>query len=129
MDQDNGGHHPALRLDHGERAVQHNQQHTTRDRIRQWAWLVAGLGAALGFFWMGVVLQETLASALFGALFCGLVPLFIAGWILFSPSDSFGSPLRFMGHRAPTIVHSPEPEKAKVVRRPAKAKRRPKLKA
>ncbi len=95
----------------------------TKERIRRWAWTLVPLVIAFTFFWLVVIGQETPASAALTAVLCGTTPLFGAGALLFAPSDSFSAPLRFLGRRPPTIVHSNEPEARKVIPRPHKAKR------
>ena len=77
----------------------------TKDRIRRWSWTLALTSSAIGFIWGLAVSQETLAAALVGGLFCGLIPLFIGGWLLFAPPDSSRSPLRYLWRNPPTVAH------------------------
>jgi hypothetical protein len=95
-----------------------------KHRIRRWAWTLAALFAALTFIIIAVIQQQPIVYALIAAIICGLIPLIVGGWLLFSPSDSPKSPLRFMGYKPPSIVHSAGPEKPKVIRRPAKKSNR-----
>ena len=95
-----------------------------KHRIRRWAWTCAALFAALSFFILAVILQRPFTYALIAASICGAIPLIIAGGLLFSPSDSVKSPLRYMAYKPPSITHSAEPEKPKVVPRPTKKSKR-----
>ncbi len=89
----------------------------TKVRIRRWTWAIAALFAAIGFAWVLIISHGTLASALGGSLICGVVPVVIGGGLLFAPSDSIRSPLRYMWRKPPTIAHSDEPESAHVKRK------------
>ena len=89
----------------------------TKDHIRRWTWAAAVLFAAIGFAWVVIISQGTLASALAGGVICGLIPLFIGGSLLFAPPDSIRSPLRYMGRKPPTIAPSDEAGRANVKRK------------
>ena len=96
-----------------------------RNRMRRWIWLLAVVFAVLAFLWLPVVQQETLSSAVVGAIIGGFIPLFVGAWLLFTPSASPNAPLRFLGSRPPTIEPSNEPEKEEAIHRPRGIKQRP----
>ena len=77
----------------------------TKARIRRWSWTLALMCSAIGFIWVLADSQETLAAVVGGGLFCGLIPLFIGGWLLFAPPDSSRSPLRYLWRNPPTVAH------------------------
>jgi hypothetical protein len=95
-----------------------------KQRIRRWMWITSGVCAVISFLLAGTILRSSLDSAILGAILCGLIPLVVGAWLLFSPSDSHNSPLRYMGHQWPSITHTDEPDKSKVIPRPKKKKRR-----
>ena len=76
----------------------------TKDRIRHWAWGLAVVFFGIGFFWVLLVSGQGLFGALIGGAFCAIIPLFVAAWLLFSPSPT--GPLSYMGRRPPTLPDS-----------------------
>src|SRR5215813_724252 len=97
----------------------------TKQRIRRWTWILTALFAVVSFVYIAVIQRQPLAYALIVAVICGLLPLFVGAWLLFSPSTSVKSPLRYMGYKPPEIVHTSETDERRVVRRPSKKGKRP----
>ena len=80
-----------------------------KQTIRRWAWVLAAVAAVTAFFAL-LLNKWPLLQALFGGLICGIGPLFLAGWLLFSPYQGNRggtsvprSPLGIFGPNLPTI--------------------------
>ena len=91
-----------------------------RQWIGRWTLVLSALMAASIFFSVLTLAQASLGNALYAAINSGIVPLYYGGLLLFSPSDAVNSPLRYLGARRPTIIHTNEPEKPDIIRKPRK---------
>lgn len=65
------------------------------------AWLLAGLCFTIAYLWMTVITKDDSRVALIVGGACAIMPLIIAGGLLFRPSDSFKSPFRPMWQHVP----------------------------